>query len=203
MIGRPDFGGGDAATQFESVMRLLRLPDWVAVLPGHFEEPCGNGMCGGRPSTTVGFERLYNPLLHLERGPFVSNLTNGVPARPLNMIAIEGTNRGLANIPQAMLTTSGEVAEIVVEALERLSPDAVILNVCEPEEYAHGHVPGAINVSQADLASELDELPRNRPILAICRGGSRITAGGTISRAGGLRSGGERQRWHRRLACGG
>ena len=36
-VGRPDFGGGDAPTQFESVMRLLRLPDWVAVFPGHFE----------------------------------------------------------------------------------------------------------------------------------------------------------------------
>lgn len=40
-VGRPDFGGGDAAAQFESVARLLRLPDWVAVFPGHFEGPCG------------------------------------------------------------------------------------------------------------------------------------------------------------------
>src|SRR5579871_1583184 len=30
-VGRPDFGGGDAAMQYESVTRLLRLPDWVAV----------------------------------------------------------------------------------------------------------------------------------------------------------------------------
>lgn len=35
-VGRPDFGGGDAAMQYESVTRLLRLPDWVAVFPGHF-----------------------------------------------------------------------------------------------------------------------------------------------------------------------
>ena len=171
-VGRPDFGGGNAPTQFESVMRLLRLPDWVAVFPGHFEGPCGNGMCG-RPSTTIGFERLYNPLLHLERDPFVSSITNGVPARPLNMTAIEATNRGLAEMPQAMLTTSPDVAEIGVDALESLALDAVVLDVREPEEYAHGHVPGAINVPQADLASGLDELPRDRPILAICRGGSR------------------------------
>ena len=186
-VGRPDFGGGDAATQFESVMRLLRLPDWVAVFPGHFEGPCGNGMCG-RPSTTVGFERLSNPLLHLERGPFISNLTNGVPARPLNMTAIEVTNRGLAEMPQTMLTTSPDVAEIDVEALERLSPDAVILDVREPEEYAHGHVPGAINVPQADLALGLDELPRDRPILAICRGGSRsLRAAQFLKQAGFVR----------------
>ena len=40
-VGRPDFGGGDASAQFESISKLLRLPDWVAVFPGHFEGPCG------------------------------------------------------------------------------------------------------------------------------------------------------------------
>ncbi len=51
-VGRPDFGGGDPAAQFASVRRLLELPDWVAVFPGHFEGPCGKGMCGW-PSTTA------------------------------------------------------------------------------------------------------------------------------------------------------
>jgi glyoxylase-like metal-dependent hydrolase (beta-lactamase superfamily II) len=48
-VGRPDFGGGDVAAQYESLTALLRLPDWVAVFPGHFEGPCGKGMCG-RPT---------------------------------------------------------------------------------------------------------------------------------------------------------
>src|SRR5215207_254339 len=85
-VGRPDFGGGDAADQYDSVGKLLRLPDWVAVFPGHFEGPCGKQMCG-RPSTTIGFERLYNPLTHLDRRAFLTKLTDGVPARPLNMTA--------------------------------------------------------------------------------------------------------------------
>jgi hydroxyacylglutathione hydrolase len=172
-VGRPDFGGGDAAAQFESVRRLLELPDWVAVFPGHFEGPCGKGMCG-RPSTTIGFERLYNPLARLERGPFVSSLTNSVPARPLNMSAIEATNRGLADMPQAMLTTAPSVPEIGIDALlERRQPDALVLDVREPEEYAHGHVPSAINLPQADLTSRLDELRRDRSLLTICWSGSR------------------------------
>jgi hydroxyacylglutathione hydrolase len=171
-VGRPDFGGGDAVAQFESITRLLRLPDWVAVFPGHFEGPCGKGMCG-RPSTTIGFERLYNPLLHLERSLFVSSLSSGVPPRPLNMAAIEATNRGLADIPQAMLSTSPDVTEIDVDELESPSADALVLDVREPEEYAHGHIPGAMNVAQADLASRLEELPRDRLILTICRSGSR------------------------------
>ena len=168
-VGRPDFSGGDAGAQYDSVTRLLRLPDWVAVFPGHFEGSCGRGMCG-RPTTTVGFERLFNPLLHLERELFISTLTASVDARPLNITAIEATNRGLADLPWAMLTSSHPVEEIGVDALPT---DALLLDVREPEEYAHGHVPGAINLPQADLATRLAEIPPERAVYTICRSGLR------------------------------
>ena len=171
-VGRPDFGGGDPAAQYESLTRLLRLPDWVAVFPGHFEGPCGKGMCG-RPSTTIGFERLFNPLARMDRGAFVSTLTDGIPARPLNMTAIEATNRGVADMPWAMLTTSPAIPEIEISTLESRPPDAVVLDVREPGEYAHGHIPGAINLPQADLASRLDEIPRDRPLITLCERGIR------------------------------
>ena len=171
-VGRPDFGGGDASAQFESISKLLRLPDWVAVFPGHFEGPCGKGMCG-RPSTTIGFERLYSPLVHLDRDPFVAELTNGVPARPLNMTAIEATNRGVAEMSWAMLTSSPAVDEVGLDAIDSAPPNAVLLDVREPEEFARERVPGAVNLPQADLATRLDEIPRDRPILTICQSGMR------------------------------
>jgi len=171
-VGRPDFGGGDASAQFESISKLLRLPDWVAVFPGHFEGPCGKGMCG-RPSTTIGFERLYSPLLHMDRDPFVAELTNGVPARPLNMTAIEATNRGVADMSWAMLTSSPAVDEVGIEAIDSAPPNAFLLDVREPEEFARERVPGAVNVPQADLATRLSEIPHDRPILTICQVGSR------------------------------
>ena len=171
-VGRPDFGGGDAGAQFESLNRLLRLPDWVAVFPGHFEGPCGKGMCG-RPSTTVGFERLYNPLARLERGQFVARLGQGQPPRPLNMTAIEATNRGQADMAWAMLTSNAPVREVDQDTLEARPPEAVLLDVREPEEFASGHVPGARNLPQADLATRMNELPRDRPLYLICQGGFR------------------------------
>ena len=171
-VGRPDFGGGDPNAQFESISKLLRLPDWVAVFPGHFEGPCGKGMCG-RPSTTVGFERLYSPLLHMDRDPFVAELTNGIPARPLNMVAIEATNRGLTDMPWAMLTTSATVDEVGVDAIDTAPPNALLLDVREPEEFARGHVAHAINIPQAELATRLNEVPRDRPVLTICQSGKR------------------------------
>ena len=171
-VGRPDFGGGDPSAQFESMSKLLRLPNWVAVFPGHFEGPCGKGMCG-RPSTTIGFERLYSPLLHMDREPFVEALTNGIPARPLNMTAIEATNRGAADMPWAMLTSSLPVDEITIDDIDSAPPNAILLDVREPEEFARGHVANAINVPQADLAMRLDELPRDRPIMTMCQAGMR------------------------------
>jgi rhodanese-related sulfurtransferase len=171
-VGRPDFGGGDATAQWESVTRLLRLPDWVAVFPGHFEGPCGKGMCG-RPSTTIGFERLFNTLARLDRQQFTASLSQGTPPRPLNMTAIEATNRGAVDMPWAMLTTTPPVPEIAVEALDERPAGAILLDVREPAEFAHGHIPGAINLPQADLAIRLEELPRDRPLLVICQAGLR------------------------------
>lgn len=171
-VGRPDFGGGDARDQYESLTRLLRLPDWVAVFPGHFEGPCGKGMCG-RPSTTIGFERLFNPLARLEREPFVDLLTDGVPARPLNMTTIEATNRGTVDGAWAMLTTLPHVPETSVDALDSAAPGTALIDVREPGEYAAGHIPGAVNIPQADLAARTDELPRDRELRIVCQGGFR------------------------------
>jgi glyoxylase-like metal-dependent hydrolase (beta-lactamase superfamily II)/rhodanese-related sulfurtransferase len=183
-VGRPDFGGGDAEAQFESISRLLALPDWVAVFPGHFEGPCGKGMCG-RPSTTIGFERRYSPVLHLEREAFVAALTTGIPARPLNMTAIEATNRGLADMPWAMLTSSPEVEQVGIDAIQS-NGHPVVVDVREPDEYVTGHVPGAVNVPQAELASRLDELPRDRRLLVICQLGMRSLRAAQFLRQAGF-----------------
>jgi rhodanese-related sulfurtransferase len=129
-------------------------------------------MCG-RPSTTIGFERRYNPLARLDRAAFLASITSGVPARPLNMTAIEATNRGVVEMPWAMLTSAPFVQEIDVDTLASRCAETMVLDVREPEEYQHGHVPGALNLPQADLASRLDELPRDCPLLLICRSGAR------------------------------
>lgn len=171
-VGRPDFGGGDAEAQFVSIGKLLDLPDYVSVFPGHFEGPCGKGMCG-RPSTTIGFERRFSPMLSLERQGFVSALTSGIPPRPLNMTAIEATNRGAVDMKWVMLTSSPEVATVDVSTIGERPDGTVLVDVREPEEYQMGHVPGAVNIPQADLATRMTELKSEAPIWVICQAGMR------------------------------
>lgn len=57
------------------------------------------------------------------------------------------------------------------ELLRRLdSGDVVILDVRPEPEYAGGHLPGAIHIPLEELTDRLAELPRNREIVAYCRG---------------------------------
>jgi rhodanese-related sulfurtransferase len=170
--GRPDFDGGDAAAQHRSVARLLALPDWVQVLPGHVEGPCGAGMTGAA-SSTIGYERRYNPLARLDRDAFVARLAAAIPPRPLNQTAIEATNRGLAEMPWAMLTGSPAVREAAVADLVGRRHGALLIDVREPGEFDRGHVPGALNVPLADLAGWQRGAPRDRDLLLICQSGRR------------------------------
>lgn len=172
-VGRPDFGGADgAAAQFKSVHKLLALDDYVEVFPAHFEGSCGKGMCG-RPSTTIGFERRFNPILQLNQADFM-RYTSETPARPLNMTAILATNRGEADYSWAQ-PHHAEVLDLSVEAAPEwlTARQAVVVDVREPDEYAAGHLPGAVSIPQAELALHLDELPRDRDLLVVCAAGSR------------------------------
>ena len=48
-----------------------------------------------------------------------------------------------------------------------------MLDVRNAAEYAGEHIPGSLHIPYGDLAERFDELPRDRPIAAICRGGKR------------------------------
>ena len=55
-------------------------------------------------------------------------------------------------------------------------PTPFLLDVREPWEYREGHVPGAQLIPLAELEQRVNEVPRDRPILAICHSGQRSLA---------------------------
>ena len=57
------------------------------------------------------------------------------------------------------------------EVLERARKGLVtVLDVRPSEEFAAGHVPGAINIPVHELEKRIKELPKRREIVAYCRG---------------------------------
>lgn len=57
------------------------------------------------------------------------------------------------------------------ELLQRVRRGLVtVLDVRPQEEYAAGHLPGAVNIPLADLEARLDQLPRQQEVVAYCRG---------------------------------
>ena len=63
----------------------------------------------------------------------------------------------------------------------------VILDVRTPEEFAAGHVPGAVNISHAVLEQRLDELAerRGQEVVVYCeRGGRAAKAAAVLAAAG-------------------
>jgi len=60
---------------------------------------------------------------------------------------------------------------LATEVLDRARKGLVtVLDVRPPEEFAAGHVAGAINIPIHELEKRLSELPKRREVVAYCRG---------------------------------
>jgi hypothetical protein len=83
-----------AGVLFDTLQRkLLALPDTIEIFPGHQAgSVCGAGL-SGKPSSTLGFEKRWNPALAIrDRQAFIDYLTSDIPPRPTDMDRIVAAN---------------------------------------------------------------------------------------------------------------
>ena len=97
-VGRPDLPGHareNAGRLYGSLHeKLLTLPDDVEVYPAHFGgSACGAGL-SGKPTSTIAFERRWNPMLSLNRDAFVVDAVSATSPKPADSDAIVAFNRG-------------------------------------------------------------------------------------------------------------
>ena len=155
--GRPDLAveaQTGAEGLFHSLRRLVELGDGVEVFPGHVAGSlCGAAM-SSKASTTIGFERRFNPALQGELADFLAARLGPQPPRPPNMERIVELNRGELLGAQPPL-----------EQLDAIPPEAIVLDVRTTDVFARGHAPGAVGipVAGASFATKagfvLPELP--------------------------------------------
>jgi len=68
------------------------------------------------------------------------------------------------------------------ELLKRIQEGVVtVIDVRPPEEYAAGHLPGAINLPLSELDQRIDELDPEREVVAYCRGPHCVLAFDAVS----------------------
>lgn len=72
------------------------------------------------------------------------------------------------------LPTSGQVTADAAATLAA-NPGVVVLDVRTADEFAQGHIEGAIQLDfyRTDFAAQIDELDRDQPYLLVCRSGNR------------------------------
>jgi rhodanese-related sulfurtransferase len=119
-----------------------------------------------RAAHLVEADRAGNKVIYGLAGPDVLKLwlsLRGVAERRLpevretsRLFAVEGSEG--EPLSRTRLTT-----ELAADRL-------VLLDVRPAVEFESGHIPGAISIPPEQLPSRLDELPRDRPIVAYCRG---------------------------------
>jgi hydroxyacylglutathione hydrolase len=136
---RPDLAVGAAEGAeglFHSLRRLLELPDGVEVFPGHVAGSlCGVAM-SSRGSTTIGFERRFNPMASIaELDAFVAESAAVSAPKPPNLARIVELNRG------PFLGAQPAPAELPVPDQE-----SQLLDVRPVVDHLAGHLQGAVSV---------------------------------------------------------
>ena len=179
--GRTDFQQGSPAQLYRSVQQqILALPESCLLYPAHDYR--------GITVTSVAEERRFNPRLggDSDESDFTGYMNNlALPHPKLIDIAVPANLRcgqpesGDA-LPQEPLWaplayTFGGIWEIQPEALAERSRDVQLIDVREPREFtdALGHIPGARLIPLSQLPARTGELAPDRPIVTICRSGTR------------------------------
>jgi hydroxyacylglutathione hydrolase len=157
--GRPDLAveaQEGAESLFRSLRRLVELGDGVEVFPGHVAGSlCGAAM-SSKASTTIGYERRFNPALQGELADFLAARLGPQPPRPPNMERIVELNRG------ELLGAQPPLAHV-----DAVPDEAIVLDVRQTETFAAGHHPGVLGipVSGSGFATKAGFVLPDRPVV--------------------------------------
>lgn len=132
-----------ARAQFRSLRRLAELPDETLVFPTHGAGSFCSAPPGADRSSTIGRERVTNPLMRLdEEDVFVAALLSSLGTYPPYFDRLAAINRQGPDDPGPAALPPLSTA--VVVALCRAG--AQVVDVRPTADYAAGHLPGALAI---------------------------------------------------------
>lgn len=140
-VGTKELG---ARTQYQTVERFKQLPDYLQIWPAHGAgSACGKAL-GAIPSTTLGYEKLFNPAFQFnDEEAFVQWLLADQPEPPRYFAQMKYVNKVGAPL----------VGDLVVpQQLDRAALDAaladglLVVDLRSREDYVHAHIAGTLSV---------------------------------------------------------
>ena len=191
-VGRPDllasigFSQDELANQlYDSVHdKLMVLPDQTRVFPAHGAgSACGKNLSTEKWST-IGAQRVENyAVLAPDRTSFVDLVTEGQPPAPDYFIHDAVLNRQ----DRALLDEQARPDALDLNEIDRLVADgAMILDGRDPEDFAHGHLVGSVNVGlngrYAEFAGSV--IPSDVDIVLMVGEGFEVEAKNRLARIG-------------------
>lgn len=159
-VGRPDLleeaagykGTKEAGArqQFQSVKRFKELPDYLQIWPGHGAgSACGKAL-GAIPSTTLGYEKLFNPAFQFtQEGEFVHWLLDGQPEPPKYFAQMKKINK----LGPPLINTLPTPVNFDRATLDAVIEDGgQVFDLRNRGQFASTHAPGAINVPADNIS---------------------------------------------------
>ncbi len=154
-VGRPDLlesaaGESGAAQQsaralYRSLRRFRSLPDYVQLWPGHGAgSACGKEL-GAVPQSTVGYEKLFNPVLlsgQKSEETFIAEILEGQTEPPYYFGRMKRENK-LG--PKLLEKWPAPSLLSIAELLERISEKTIIIDTRPWPEFRAAHLPGALH----------------------------------------------------------
>jgi hydroxyacylglutathione hydrolase len=153
-VGRPDLleeAAGYKGTkepgarmQYQTVQKFKTLPDYLQIWPGHGAgSACGKAL-GAIPSTTLGYEKLFNPAFQLaDEDTFVRWLLGGQPEPPKYFAQMKKVNKLgpplLNQLPQPVNFDRSTLDAVIQDGGQ-------VFDLRNRGQFAFSHVPGTVNV---------------------------------------------------------
>jgi rhodanese-related sulfurtransferase len=188
--GRTDFQQGSASKLFHSITdKLFALPDDCVVYPAHDYT--------GRTASTIGEEKQYNPRAggRANEADFVGFLENMKLPHPRQIaIAVPANLKAgkPVDIPEPpqwapVVTTYSGNLEITPQWVAANRDKVNILDVrtkVETDEES-ARIKGALLIPINELRDRVAEVPKDKPVMTICRSGRRsVLAAGILKENG-------------------
>jgi hydroxyacylglutathione hydrolase len=170
-VGRTDLYGPEEATRLASNLydtifnRLLPLGDGVILCPAHGAgSVCGLNIAD-RDESTLGIERVQNPLLQKSRDDFIKHKVAEQPERPNYFRQMEKYNLAGPPLMECMPVPSPLTP---AEFRQEMEKGAIVVDTSEPAAFGGAHIKGAYSIWLEGLPVFAGwVLPYDRPILLV------------------------------------